>query len=622
MIDFGSLLTTILMYILPISDPMVRMQISMAIGQSFGTLAQYVWKYMSNISLMRKFMRYNSVTIGHNHQYFHKIIEYYYKRHGDKVKIIDVKSDGGERQIMIEMMQVASIQDGDFYIKMAKESWEVVSQSEDNSTRNNNPLHGQKIIFSSKKPVPEIDKYVQNIIKECTRMENHILSIYNIDVDVMDKHRFIRWKYMSSTSNKTTKNNIVSDEVRKNFYEDLEQFNSDFDDYKTRGIQYKRGYCISGKPGSGKSTLWESIANEYHWPVFRLDMSIIRDNAEATKLVNSIHDWVEPTENHILLLEDLDRSEIFRKWGGKTDITMDCLLGILEGRGSQGRIIIITANDVRIMKDSDAGNAMFRPGRIDREIVINDCTIPQIEGILRLYFPPEQKPDTRVIELDSDIEITTAELNKVIILQRTLPRIITFLNKFKVFKSGEYIEELIKRFDENEDLDENDIAEIEQKVDVVQRKRKKKNQNPKPRKPRGLGVIEKLEKRIVESELEFRNRTEKDNLQYQIDTLKLQYDKIQLEEWQNKLKEPIEKYKRELEEYEKKNIDEPNEDRGNQKEKEKDDMDEHHGEDERDDMGDVDERDEHHEVDERDDMDNNIEVSILNTESQSSSGTF
>jgi len=472
------------------------------------------------------------------------------------MKSIELLQKGGEMHLMIEYMKVKAIVDGDIMVSMAKESTTAlfsIDQLTEGSPAIDNIRSGQRILFRSTKSVPFIDEYVKGIIKDCSHSESNLLTIYNIDIEKLEKQRKVNWKAIECVSNKTSANNIVSADIQKHFYDDVNHFVESEASYNRRGIAYRRGYMITGIPGSGKSTLWESIANEHRWPVFRMDMSVLGDNSEVIGLLNSINDYIATGQKHILLLEDLDRSVIFRRWRDGTQITDDAVLNMIESRGAHGRIILITGNDRERMRNTDVGDAMFRSGRVDRDIKLNYCTIPQIEGILRLYFEYEDP-----MELDPEIETTVADLNKIVQLKQSVESIVAFLNKYKKLNGGDYIEELIKTDAEsNEGKDDVpvNIDEVKKKAKNKALRRQKKNTDlDVPKKPRGMGVLEKTLRDIDAREKKQLSRKDTDDIEYQIEELQIKKLKIQTKKRQDELAESMIKYEKDLEEYNKKKL--------------------------------------------------------------------
>lgn len=476
--NYTNTATTLLSYLLPITDPNVRFQIAMTIGQPIGMILEYLNKYVINANIWRGFYRQNFVTIHADHPKFGNLMNYYYDQFAESIKGVNLINNG-KYKIMIELLKTRSIHDNDIEIKLQKETWDIVNPTE-------HQVSDQILIFMSYKSVKEINLYINKVIEKSSLGEDSTMEIFNVDIYKTEKTRRVEWKSNLVMSNRSTSNTIVSDKVNKAYFEDIETFCGAAKEYRRKGIGYSRGYCLHGNPGSGKSALWESVANDNGWSVFKIDMSVVSNNSEVYLLINTIYDWIAPNTKHILLLEDFDRCELFKRWNNSR-ITIDCILDVLDARGANGRITIITANDMYKFRDHDAYSALFRPGRIDVSIEINKCTITQIQRILNLYFDTEDQYD-----LSEDIQITVAELNKIIILQKTVDLCVEFLNKFLKFEGGDFIEELCRQFNDDNGV-EIDVEEVSKKVKTT-RKNKNNKKKPGPTKIYGGGAIEKLEK--------------------------------------------------------------------------------------------------------------------------------
>lgn len=146
--------------------------------------------------------------------------------------------------------------------------------------------------------------------------------------------------------------------------------------FRSKGIPWRRGWLLHGKPGTGKSTMVRSIGQEYDLPVFIFDLASL-DNAE---LRNS---WRTMQGNSpcIALIEDIDavfkgRENIVRVAQTRDALTFDCLLNCISGVGqNDGVFLIVTTNHVEHL-DPALGvpheDTSSRPGRLDRAIFLGD----------------------------------------------------------------------------------------------------------------------------------------------------------------------------------------------------------------------------------------------------------
>lgn len=147
--------------------------------------------------------------------------------------------------------------------------------------------------------------------------------------------------------------------------------------FKTKGINWRLGWLIHGKPGTGKSTLVRSIAMDLDMPVFVLDLSGL-DNNTFTDI------WQEIQQNApaIALIEDIDG--VFNKRTNITakamvdSLTFDCLLNTISGvNNGDGVFTVITTNDmssldpaIGLPEAGKTGMRSSRPGRMDRIITL------------------------------------------------------------------------------------------------------------------------------------------------------------------------------------------------------------------------------------------------------------
>ena len=477
--------TTLLTYYLPMPEGMMKMQLAMAIGQLLGQICEPIKKWVSEFNFWKTFDMENHITIESCHPQYNNIINYLYKRYIDQIKGANMNNQDGKKKMLIEVLQISSLKDGDIKI-----SFGDLPKADNNKVDVVSYTLGKKIIFSSSKSLSVIEEYVSDVIKECCRKQNNTITTYSLDIEKRDKARHISWKQKVSTSNKTITNTIVKQSVKENFYDDLIKFMDSDDVYKSRGISYKRGYLLYGIPGSGKSSLVASVANEWGFPVFKMDLSILKDNEELTKAENIIYDYIGPFDPHIMLIEDFDRSAIF---DGRSGITMDCILNILDGiEQTYGRIVILTANNVR---DITRNSALVRPGRIDRMIEINYCDAQQVKDILKLYFE-------RDAEINECAEMTPASLNKIIQIYNDFDEIVKFINRFKGHIESDGIERLAEEFKENPEITEEEIEEIQEEEVQTKSKyrrgrtRRGQRKSQKSKFPWGGAALEKYNKRI------------------------------------------------------------------------------------------------------------------------------
>ena len=157
----------------------------------------------------------------------------------------------------------------------------------------------------------------------------------------------------------------------KEFVGYLQRWKQSREWYFKRGIPWKTGALLHGRPGTGKTSFVRAIAQELDMPIAIMDLTSM-SNDELNKA------WKEAMNMSpvIILFEDLDR--IFDKdkntasegMSLKAPLTLDSLLNCMSGIDpSDGVLVMITANDVTKI-DSSIGEfnekgVSSRPGRLD-----------------------------------------------------------------------------------------------------------------------------------------------------------------------------------------------------------------------------------------------------------------
>jgi chaperone BCS1 len=134
--------------------------------------------------------------------------------------------------------------------------------------------------------------------------------------------------------------------------------------YAERGVPYRRGYLLSGPPGTGKSSIVLALASELSKPVYALNLSSVASDAAIMEA------FAEAPADAILLVEDIDAMRITKsrvetkKDGQPSSIALTTLSGLLNAidgvAAPEGRLLVMTSNHPERLDP-----ALIRPGRID-----------------------------------------------------------------------------------------------------------------------------------------------------------------------------------------------------------------------------------------------------------------
>ena len=194
--------------------------------------------------------------------------------------------------------------------------------------------------------------------------------------------------------NGSTKNEIVDD-----VHEYLQPATRKW--YASHGIPYRRGYLLSGGPGSGKSSLCAALAGAFHLPIYAASLADPRlTESELAGLFATL------PVRCLVLLEDVDAAGLRRNpasepvevgagpqeaeqhyepsddedspspvpvradgttpapWPRRGGLPLAGLLNVLDGVAAhEGHVLVLTTN-----RPAALDSALVRPGRVDRHV--------------------------------------------------------------------------------------------------------------------------------------------------------------------------------------------------------------------------------------------------------------
>ncbi|MCA9211509.1 MAG: ATP-dependent zinc metalloprotease FtsH [Planctomycetales bacterium] len=159
--------------------------------------------------------------------------------------------------------------------------------------------------------------------------------------------------------------------------------------YQKLGGRIPKGVLLVGPPGTGKTLLAKAIAGEAGVPFYSLSGS---DFVEMFVGVGAAHvrDMFQQAEAKapcIIFIDELDALGKSRGTGNigghdEREQTLNALLVEMDGFGSNNGVIVVAATNRPEMLDQ----ALLRPGRFDRQVLVDRPDIRGREDILKVHI--------------------------------------------------------------------------------------------------------------------------------------------------------------------------------------------------------------------------------------------
>ncbi len=197
-----------------------------------------------------------------------------------------------------------------------------------------------------------------------------------------------RAKLLTQDKNKITFQQVAGvDEAKEELHEVVE-FLKDPKQFQKLGGKMPKGVLLSGAPGTGKTLLAKAVAGEADVPFFTISGS---DFVEMFVGIGAsrVRDMFEQGKKNapcIIFIDEIDavgRSRFSGIGGGhdEREQTLNALLVEMDGFDTQEGIIIVAATNRPDVLDP----ALLRPGRFDRQVVVDLPTLEGREQILKIH---------------------------------------------------------------------------------------------------------------------------------------------------------------------------------------------------------------------------------------------
>ncbi len=173
------------------------------------------------------------------------------------------------------------------------------------------------------------------------------------------------------------------------------------------GAKIPRGVLLLGSPGTGKTLLARAVAGEAKVPFFHMSGSEFVEMfvGVGASRVRSLFQKAKKSSPCIIFIDEIDA--VGRRRGAglggshdEREQTLNQILVEMDGFESTQNVIVIAATNRPDVLDP----ALLRPGRFDRQIVIDRPDLKDREEILKVHA--KQKPLNKEVSLRSVAERT------------------------------------------------------------------------------------------------------------------------------------------------------------------------------------------------------------------------
>ncbi|MCB0747524.1 MAG: ATP-dependent zinc metalloprotease FtsH [Ignavibacteriae bacterium] len=209
-----------------------------------------------------------------------------------------------------------------------------------------------------------------------------------------------RAKLNSATGIKVTFKDVAGADEAKQELQEIIEFLKEPTKFQKLGGKIPRGVLLLGPPGTGKTLMARAVAGEAGVPFFSIsgaDFVEMFVGVGASR-VRDLFDQGKKNAPCIIFIDEIDAVGRHRGAGlggghDEREQTLNALLVEMDGFEQNSGVIIIAATNRPDVLDP----ALLRPGRFDRQVVVDRPDVNGREGILKVH--------TRKIPLAAEVDL-------------------------------------------------------------------------------------------------------------------------------------------------------------------------------------------------------------------------
>ena len=208
-------------------------------------------------------------------------------------------------------------------------------------------------------------------------------------------------KLHTNDKDKVTFDDVAGADAEKGELEEIVEFLRDPAKFNALGARIPRGVLLVGPPGTGKTLLAKAVAGEANVPFFSISGSDFVEMfvGVGASRVRDLFEQAKKNSPSIIFIDEIDavgRQRGAGLGGGhdEREQTLNQLLVEMDGFSANQGVIVIAATNRPDILDS----ALLRPGRFDRQVVVDTPDIRGRVDILKVHS--RKKP------LGDDVDLT------------------------------------------------------------------------------------------------------------------------------------------------------------------------------------------------------------------------
>ncbi len=209
-----------------------------------------------------------------------------------------------------------------------------------------------------------------------------------------------RAKLMSEDRPKVTFNDVAGCDEAKEELAEVIEFLKEPGKFQKLGGKIPKGALLVGPPGTGKTLLARAVAGEAGVPFFSMSGSDFVEMfvGVGASRVRDLFDQGKKNAPCIIFIDEIDAVGRHRGAGlggghDEREQTLNQLLVEMDGFESNDGVILVAATNRPDVLDP----ALLRPGRFDRQVVVNLPDVKGREGILQVH--------TKKINISEDVDL-------------------------------------------------------------------------------------------------------------------------------------------------------------------------------------------------------------------------